>query len=103
MACNDENIIYQGDDTSAFGGHFIKVNEPTNLGNHTITKLVIECGSLKWIYENPTFPFYIDPNAEETKQFQSSNTAYMKAWDENGKCKTFKGALTFYSESQVVF
>lgn len=95
-------MVYKGDDTDAFGGHFIKVNEPKNLNGHTITKLIVECGTLKWTFENPEFPFYIDPSAEETAKFQASNFAYMKAWDENGKCQTFKGSLNFNAKSQVV-
>lgn len=95
-------MTYMGDDTNAFGGHFIRVNEPTNLDGHTITKLVVQCGALRWEYENPVFPFYIDPSAEETKKFQSTNIAYMKAWDENGKCQTFKGNITFNAKTQVV-
>jgi len=96
------SFIYKGDDTDAFGSHFIQVKEPTNLGDHTITKLIIECGSLKWTFNNPVFPFYIDPSASETAKFQHTNIVYMKAWDENGKCQTFEGNITFNANPQVV-
>ena len=93
--------IYKGDDTNAFGQHFIKVNMK-NAENYTITKCIFQCGPIQKIYKNPTFPFYIDFTKEETKKLYQNSECYLQVYDAQGLCLTCNGSLKFVAKPQVV-
>lgn len=93
--------LYRGDDTNAFGSSFITINLATTL-DVAITKAVFQCGTLKKVFDNPTFPLQIELTALETRILPANNTCYLAVWDENNKKRTCSGSLVFTTQSQVV-
>lgn len=96
-------MIYQGDNTSAFGGNFLTINITSNFENlPTIKRAEIKMGCVCKTFENPTFPMTINLTEEETAKLSSVNTAYMAVWDINGRKKTCQGSITFNTSARRV-
>lgn len=97
--------IYKGDDTSAFGGLFIRINLhlPSELEGVVITKAVVSINvncnfltnDITKVYENPTFPLDINLDSTESKKLQSKNYLYLAVWDQYGRKHTPDGHLVF--------
>lgn len=96
-------MIYQGDNTAAFGGNFLTINLSYN-GEvlPTITRAELKIGCICKNFQNPTFPMTINLNEEETAKLQTQNTAYLAVWDAEGRKKTCVGSLTINTQSRRV-
>lgn len=93
--------LFRGDDTDAFGSSFITINIETEV-EVTITKAVFQCGTIKKVFDDPTFPLSVELTAEETKGLPANNLCYLAVYDSNGKKRTCSGSLQFSTQSQVV-
>ena len=94
--------IYKGDDTGAFGRNYIKVNAPVGVDSNLISKCIFQCGDYQHIEENPKFPYYINPNSNDTKKLSYRNECYLQIFDTEGNKITLEGNLTILAEKQVV-
>lgn len=107
MYCDNDEIktasIYKNDDTGAFGRHFIKVNAPKGISPKLISKCEFQCGSYYHIVENPEFPYYIDPKAEDTAKLDKENYCYLRVYDAQGNKITLEGTMRIIGKKQVVF
>ena len=102
MGCEDENAIFRGDDTDAFNQSFLRVNAQIP-DSWTISKAEIKIGSLpKWTFDNPTFPLFINPSAEQTAVMASTNNIYMCVYDALGRKMTCQGTLTIKTKAGVI-
>lgn len=97
----DNNPIFKGDNTGAFGNSFITVNLD-NPQDYVISKVVFVCGCFQKAFPNPVFPLTINFTSEETEHFRTANTCYLVAYDEQGRQKTCKGTLTFKAQNGVL-
>lgn len=92
----DETNVIQGDNTKAFGQHFMKIllNDPDNvLEGHSISRAEIRfaCG-LKKTFVHPVFPLWVDLTEEESEKLKvGNNTANLAVWDELGQKVTPEG------------
>lgn len=96
--------IYKGDDAPDLVT--IKFRNDTGL---TINALITTCGKITHRYENPTFTqdgdyliFKEGYTAEETLQFDVSNTVYAGVEIESIGNVTFNGSLSFRACPKVV-
>ena len=97
----NNNQIYKGDDTGAFGNNFITVNLDNPLG-YEVTKVIFVCNCFTKTFENPVFPLVINFSGKETEKLRSSNVCYLVAYDSEGRQKTCKGTLTFAAQNGVL-
>lgn len=96
-------MIYQGDNTAAFGGNFLTINISSESGIvPRITKAELKIGCICKTFANPTFPMTINLNEDESAKLQAQNTAYLAVWDAEGRKKTCVGSITFNSQSRRV-
>lgn len=96
-------MIYQGDNTAAFGGNFLTISISSESGIvPVITRAELKIGCLCKTFSNPVFPMTINLTEEETAKLQSQNTAYMAVWDNMGRKKTCKGSITFNTSARRV-
>lgn len=95
-------MLYQGDNTQAFGGSFLKINLVSEEPIPEITKAEIRIGCLFKVISNPSFPLVINLNEEETSKLNTTNTAYMAVWDSLGRKKTCKGSITIQTQPRRV-
>jgi hypothetical protein len=90
--------ITQGDSTSAFGNHFLKIYTSIPEGQ-TVSKAVFVSGSVKKTITDITDPIILDLTSEETAQLKCGrNVAYLIAYDENDQPITCQGKLEFNVE-----
>ena len=101
--------LYQGDNTRAFGGNFLKVNArfKDSEGNYVeilpeISKVELRSGCWRKTILNPTFPLWINMDEAETEGLQINNTIYMAAWDEYGQKLTCDGEKKFNTNPRRV-
>lgn len=94
-------MLYQGDNTQAFGGTFLTINL-TSETPVTISKAVLKIGCLEKIFENPVFPLVVNFDESETSKLQVNNTAYLAVWDEQGRKLTCEGKLAFSTNPRRV-
>lgn len=100
--------LYQGDNTQAFGGNFVRINAiyKDSQGNvlpmPQLTKAEIRCGCIIKTYINPTFPLDVNFTEEESNKLSINNSLYLAVWDINGKKKTANGKLEFHTNSRRV-
>lgn len=94
-------MMYQGDNTEAFGGTFLSVNLTNDTG-YAVSKAVWKCGKLRKEFANPTFPLIINLDSKETKELYENNTCYLAVWDSEGRKKTCEGSLNFQTKAEVV-
>ena len=94
--------LYKGDDTNAFGEHFIRINRPTNTDEYVITKVIFQCGPIQKVYRNPVFPIYVDFNSAESRKLSQTSECYLQVFDEKGLKKTCNGSLVFTAKAQVI-
>ena len=97
----DENSIYKGDDTSAFGMNYITV-EIDNPYKIPVSKVEFVCGCIVKPYPNPEFPLKINFNPKETAKLNYVNTGYLIAYDSKNRPTTCKGSVTFYVVDGVI-
>lgn len=97
----NNEAIFKGDNTGAFGNDFITINLD-NETEYTISKAIFVCGCIKKTYENPTFPLVINFTSEETSKMRGSNVCYLVAYDSEGRQKTCQGTLTFNAQNGVI-
>ena len=96
-------MIFQGDNTSAFGGNFLTINITSELGYMPIfTRAELKIGCICKSFDNPVFPLTVNLNEEETAKLSTTNTAYLAVWDENGRKRTCTGSITFNTQSRRV-
>lgn len=93
--------IYQGDNTGAFGNKLITINLRNPL-NYTISKAVFVCDCLTRTYINPTFPIDINFDSKDTKKLKSINQCFLVVYDELGRQKTCRGTLTLKAQKGVL-
>lgn len=96
--------LYQGDNTAAFGGNFLKINIVPEEGQPipTITKAELRIGCIHKVFENPVFPLTINLTEEESAKLQAQNTAYLAVWDIEGRKKTCTGNISFVTQARRV-
>lgn len=105
MTCDDEKIItciFRGDDTNTFGRKFIKVNPPKGIEPEEISKIIVQCGPVGYPVENPTFPFYVSFNKEQTKKLNRENCVSVMVFDRDGNCVTKASNLLVIARKQLV-
>lgn len=96
-------MIFQGDNTAAFGGNFLTINVSSESGIvPAFSRAEIKIGCICKSFQNPTFPMTINLNEEETAKLQTQNTAYLAVWDAEGRKKTCVGSITFNTQSRRV-
>lgn len=96
-------MIYQGDNTAAFGGNFLTINISSESGIvPTITKAELKIGCICKTFNNPTFPMTINLTEEETAKLSATNTAYLAVWDIEGRKKTCQGSISFNTSARRV-
>lgn len=95
------NTIYKGDNTAAFGGSFITINLINPLG-YTVSKVIFVCGCIQKTFENPVFPLVVNFTSEETKRLNANNVCQLVAYDEQGRQKTCTGTLVFPAKNGVI-
>lgn len=94
--------IYKGDSLGAFGEHGIKVNL-YNPENYTVAKAEFKVGNLpKMIFDNPTFPLYINLTPNQTSGLEQQTICYLAVYDENGNKVTCKGKFNIVARDKVV-
>ena len=102
MTCDDKNTIFQGDDTSAFGQNFLKINATIPEG-WQISKVELRIGNLPlFVFENPVFPLFVNLDSDQTRMLEKTNEVYMAVYDVNGKKITCKGSIIIKSKAEVV-
>ena len=94
--------IYKGDDTNAFGQHFIRIHRPTNMDDYTISKVIFQCGPIQKVFSKPVFPIYVDFSAAESKKLNQNSVCYLQVFDERGLRQTCHGTLEFTAKAQVI-
>lgn len=96
-------MIFQGDNTAAFGGNFLTINISSESGIvPTITRAELKIGCICKTFNNPTFPMTINLTEEETAKLSATNTVYMAVWDANGRKKTCQGTISFPTNARRV-
>ena len=93
--------IYKGDDTSAFGQHFIKI-DVNNPAGYIISKCIFQCGPIQKVFTRPQFPIYVDFSHVESERLYQASECYLQIFDEQGRRQTCKGTLTFTAQPKVV-
>mgnify|MGYP003296025608 CR=1 FL=1 len=94
--------IYKGDDTNAFGEHFLRINRPSNTDDFIITKVVFQCGPIQKVFSRPQFPITVDFTAMESKRLRQTSECYLQVFDEKGRRKTCEGTISFTARPQVI-
>ena len=93
--------IFQGDNTQAFGGNFVKITfsyhapDGKELPLPNISKAEVRVGCVVKTYETPPNPLTVNFNEEESNQLGSVNTMYLALYYESGRKKTACGKLVF--------
>lgn len=101
MTCN-ENAIFRGDDTDAFGQNWLTINAVIPTG-WVIAKADVKIGDLPIkTFNNPVFPLSINLTNIETIQLSQKNNIYMKVYDTQGRGMTCQGTLSFPTQAEVV-
>ena len=101
MTEKEDNSIYKGDNTAAFGGTFITINLINPLG-YIVSKAVFVCGCIQKTFENPVFPLVINFTSEETKKLNVNNVCQLVVYDEQRRQKTCTGTLVFSAKNGVI-
>ena len=96
-----DELIFQGDDTSAFGGVLLRINLYNPL-DYPIKKAIFVCGCIIKEFDNPTFPIDINFNNEETEKLRSVNQCFLIVYDMQGKQKTCRGTITIKAQKGVL-
>ena len=86
--------IYKGDDTSAFGQNFIKINL-SGLEGKYISKAIFQCGTVQLVFNRPQFPIYVNFTSEESSQLYEDAECYLQVFDEKGRRQTCGTILKF--------
>ena len=97
-------MIYQGDDTGAFGDVFLTINVSIGEGQvmPEFSMAELKIGGVCKKFYNPEFPLHVNFSSKETSLFNVKNTAYLAVWDKKGRKRTCNGSITFKSEVQKV-
>lgn len=106
------NAIFKGDDTNAFGNHFITITVKNPL-RYPISK--IEFITNDGMSGIPVKPFTdvnnfqvenitltVDYSSEETAKLNATNTGNLVVYDMSGKQSTCQQSLTFYAKNGVI-
>lgn len=92
----------KGDDTNAFGHKFLLV-KLKDAEKYNITKAEVRIGSIIKTFDNPTFPFWIELNREESmKLAECGNVCKMAVYDQDGLKETCKGGTCFNASPKEV-
>lgn len=100
--------MFQGDNTQAFGGNFVRVTfsyhapDGEELPLPPISKAEVRVGCMVKTYENPTNPLVVNFTEEESANLSSYNTMYLALYDQNGRKKTACGKLVFSANPRRV-
>ena len=100
--------FYQGDNTEAFGGNFVKITftyrapDGTELPLPPISKAEVRVGNIIKYYENPTSPLKVNFSEIESSRLNDVNEMYLALYDETGKKKTANGKLVFATNARRV-
>lgn len=96
-------MIFQGDNTAAFGGNFLTINISSESGIvPAFSRAEIKIGCICKNIKNPVFPLTINLNEEETVKLQTLNTVFMAVWDSLGRKKTCIGSVSFKTQTRRV-
>ena len=104
MNCNCENQgFFKGDDLV----DVITVDRPKNTDDFTITEAELQVGILKFVEENPIFPYTVSIMRNQSVKLNNSNPIYLRITynDTNGHegiRTTCLGSLTLKANAQVV-
>lgn len=96
-----QESIFQGDDTSAFGGKLITITLRNPLG-YVVSKAIFICGCLTRTYLDPTFPIDINFDSQDTRKLEGINQCFLIVYDELGRQKTCRGTLTLKAQKGVL-
>lgn len=101
-------MLYQGDNTQAFNGNFVKINAvyKDKDGNiqpmPPLMKAEARTGCIVKVYENPTFPLYVNFDEKESEKLNIKNILTLAVWDMKGRKKTANGKLEFTTKPRSV-
>lgn len=96
-------MLYQGDNTQAFGGSFLTVNLKSSISEiPEITKAEFRIGCMTKTFLNPEFPLQINFDEKESEKLNVNNVIYMAVWDSSNRKMTCKGQLKFSANPRRV-
>lgn len=102
MNCNDNlETVYQGDDTGAFGQHFLHVDARIPEGFEVSKVDILITGLEPITVENPVFPFDVNLDSEQTSMLAQYNEIKMVAFDMQGRPQTCEGGICFGAKTRV--
>ena len=94
--------MYIGDDMPSL----LTINRPDNTESITITKTLVQIGSLAFLNENPTFPYTISIPRNLSKTLNAKNEIYMGVYylgaNQEELFRTCKGSLTLNLNPAVI-
>lgn len=104
-----DNAIYRGDDTAAFGNNFltIKVKNPLL---YKVSKVIfsVNGGIIEKTFTDPDFfqreetLLYVNFTSEETRKLSPTNTGNLVPYDEENRQTTCRQSVTFYAQNGVI-
>lgn len=97
----DNNILYRGDDTDAFGQEYMTINVNIPEG-WVVKKAEWRAGSVLKEFKNPVFPISIVLDSSESAKLQNINVCYLALYDEQDRKQTCQGSLKFATREEVV-
>lgn len=101
---NNDNAIYKGEDTDAFGQQFLTINITVPDG-WVISKAELTIGKLTPIIFNspePPYVLHVSLNRSQTKQLERSNKARLAIFDTSGKKKILDGTVIIKTKPDIV-
>lgn len=106
------NAIFKGDDTRAFGNHFLTITVKNPL-KHAISKMeFVTNDDMSGIPAKPftdennfqveNITLTVDYSSEETSKLNATNTGNLVVYDMLGRQTTCPQSLTFYAKNGVI-
>lgn len=104
-----DNAIYKGDNTAAFGGNFLTI-KVLNPDLFKISKLlfVVNGGQIKKPFTDENYfqteetILTVNFDSEETTKLGATNIGNLLAYDENGLQETCVQSVKFYAQNGVI-
>ena len=105
----DENTIFKGDDTGAFGLNYLTI-KVKNKEHYKISKVIfsVNCGQIQKTFTDDNFfqqdetIITVNFSSEETIKLKDSNVGNLIAYDEENRQSTSKQTVTFNARNGVI-
>ena len=108
---NDNNPIFKGDNTGAFGNNFIEITVKNPL-RYPISKIifVINGGCIKKPFSGDDYDYFqsdeivltVNFSSAETVKLRDANVGNLVIYDMQGRQSTCQQSLTFYARNGVI-